>query len=83
MGNTTRQWFGSSLQSTVRKDHNQDRLVRNFLIKDIVVRDKLKNYRDEMNQKYPDPQKKLKLDDDQAAQVKSASKTPQPKKLDK
>jgi hypothetical protein len=51
----------------------QDRLIRNYLTRDIHVKDKLREYRTEMNQKYPDPQKKAKAEEsDQASKAPPA-----------
>lgn len=45
-----------AMSSTMK---HQDKLIKNYFTKDIHFKDKLRQYRNEMNQKYPDPSKKL------------------------
>ena len=55
-------------------------MIRNYFTKDIHVKDKLREYRIEMNQKYPDPQKKPKAEESDQGSRLAATKAAAGKK---
>lgn len=55
--------FGTTAMTTFQRSRHQDQLIRNYFSKDIQVKDTLRDYRADLEQRYPDPQKKGKAED--------------------
>lgn len=51
-------------------------MIRNYFTKDIQVKDKLREYRTVLNQKYPDPQKKPKAEESDQGSSRLAKAAP-------
>ena len=55
--------FGTTAMTTSLRSRHQDQLIRNYFSKDIQVKDTLRDYRTDLEQRHPDPQKKGKAED--------------------